>query len=203
MTSARRAASTASFCTPVIPHSITLPARVGLLGVDDRHVGVDRRHGGQLLAGERAGDRRQRRRVLDEVGAAVAAQHGEGQAGGPGGVAVGHPGVAVLLDLQRSRPAVLDRVAEAVQRADAGVAAPREDQLAHAPGADHLVVDDVRRHPHDGEVAPALADDLLAGGDGDEVGEPFEGERVAVVDQLGDRRLRASVIVGHSASAHT
>ena len=39
----------------------------------------------------------------------------------------------------------------------------------------------------DGQVAPTLADDLLAGGDRDEVGEPFEGERVAVVDQLGDR----------------
>ncbi len=167
---------------------------VGLLGVDDRDVGVERRDGGELLAGERAHDRRERGGVGDEVGAAVAAQHGERQAGRAGGVAVGHPGVAVLLDLQRPRPAVLDGVAEAVQRADAGVAAPREDQLAHAAGADQLVVDDVGRHPHDGQVAPALADDLLPGGDGDEVGEPFEGDGVAVVDQLGDRGRRATLI---------
>ena len=40
-----------------------------------------------------------------------------------------------------SRPVVLDRVAEAVQRADARVPAPREDELARAARADQLVVD--------------------------------------------------------------
>ncbi len=169
---------------------------VGLLGVDDRHIRVDRRYGGQLLAGERAGDRRQRRRVPDEVGAAVAAQDCERQAGRPGGVAVGHPRMAVLFDLQRPWPAVLDRVAETVQRADARVAAPREDQLADAPCADHLVVDDVGGHPHDREIAPALANDLVTGGNRDEMREPFEGEGVAVVDQFGDRRAQRGVC-GH------
>ena len=165
-------------------HHVAAP--VGVLGVDDRDVRVERRHGRQLLAGERAGDRGDRAGVVDEIGAEVAAQHGERQSRGAGGVAVGHPGVAVLLDLQRPRPAVLDGVAEAVQRADAGVATPREDHPGDAPGADQLVVDDVRGHPHDGEVTPALADDLVAGGDRDQVGEPLQGHRVAVVDELGD-----------------
>ena len=139
------AASTASFCTPAMPQSWTLPA-VGLLGVDDRDVGVERGNRDELLAGERAGDRLDVSVCSGSDGAEVAAHHRERQAGGAGDVAVGHPGVAVLLDLEL-RPAVLDRVAEAVQRADAGVAALGEDQLARAAGADHLVVDHVRGHP--------------------------------------------------------
>ena len=91
--------------------------------------------------------------------------------------------MAVLLDLELAR---LDRVAEAVQRADARVAAPGEDQLARAAGADQLVVDDVRRHPHERQVALALADDLVPGGDGDQVGEALQRDGVAVVDEVGD-----------------
>ena len=78
-----------------------------------------------------------------------------------------------------------DRVAEPVQRADARVAAPREDQLAGAARADDLVVDEVRGHPGERQVAPALADDLVPGGERDEMGEPLERDRVAVVHELG------------------
>ena len=53
------------------------------------------------------------------------------------------------------------------------------------PGADQLVVHHVGRHPHERQVAPALADDLVAGGVRDEVGEALERDRVAVVDELG------------------
>jgi hypothetical protein len=95
--------------------------------------------------------------------------------------------VAVLLDLQRERPAVLHGVPEPVQAAHAGVAGPGEDQLAGAASADELVVHDVGGHPHQGQVAPALPDDLVAGGHRDQVREPFEGDRVAVVDEIGDR----------------
>ena len=161
-----------------------MPLRVGLLRVDDRDVEVERRHRGQPFAGERAGDRLDRVRVLGQRRAVVAAQDRERQAGGGGDVAVGHPGVAVLLDLEL---VLLHRLAEAVQRADARVAAPGEDQLARAAGADQLVVDDVRRHPHERQIALALADDLLPRGDGDQVGEALERDGVAVVDEVGDR----------------
>ena len=66
--------------------------------------------------------------TVSQVGADVAAQHRERQPAGAGDVAGRHPGVAVLLDLQRHRPAGLDRVTEAVQRADTGVATPAEDR---------------------------------------------------------------------------
>ena len=94
--------------------------------------------------------------------------------------------MAVLLDLERVRPLVLDRVAEPVQRADARVAAPRERQLGGAAGTDQLVVDDVGRHPHEVQVAAALADDLVPGGVRDQVGEALHRQRVAVVHVLGD-----------------
>ena len=81
---------------------------------------------------------------------------------------------------------VLHRVAQAVQRTDAGIAAPREDQLGRAAHADHLVVDQVGGHPDEREVAPPLPDDLVTGGKRDEVREALHDQRVAVVHDLGD-----------------
>ena len=88
----------------------------------------------------------------------------------------GHAGgcVAVLLELDRVRPAVFDGVAEAVQRADAWVAPVGEDELARRSDADQLVVEDVRGHPDQLEIPTALADQLVTGGERDQVREPFE-----------------------------
>ena len=55
------------------------------------------------------------------------------------------------------------------------------------PAGDHLVVDEVRGQARQGEVALALADDLVPGGERDEVGEPLDRHSVAVTHELGDR----------------
>ena len=125
-------------------------------------------------------------RASREVAARVAAEHAEGQVRGAGRVRRRHPCVRVLLELERPRPAVLDRVAQPVQRADAGVAAPREDELRRAAGADQLVVDDVGRHPHERQLAPLLPDQLVPRGVRDQVREALERDRVAVADERGD-----------------
>ncbi|SLH61335.1 Uncharacterised protein [Mycobacteroides abscessus subsp. abscessus] len=169
------------------------------LGVHDRHVRVQRGHGGEPFPGEGAGDRFDRVGHLGQVGADVAAQHRERQAGGAGDVAVGHARVAVLLDLERHRPAVLHRVAEPVQRADAGVAAPGEHQLARAARADELVVDQIGGHPHQRQVAAALPDDLPPGRHRNQVGEALERDGVAVVHEVGDR-VRQRRYIGHEPS---
>ncbi len=175
---------------------------VGPLGMDDRDVGGQRRHGGQRLAGERAVDGGNAGRVAFQPGAAVTAQHRERQARRPGHVPVGHPGVAVLLQLQRARPGVLDCVAEPVQRADAGVAAPGEHQPGGAARADQLVVDHVRGHPDQGQPAAALPDHLVPGCVRDQVGEAFHGEDVAVAHGgLDGRRQRHDLGHRHPPSA--
>ena len=57
VTIARFAASTASFWMPTMPVDEHVALAVGALRVDHGDVGIDRRRGGELLAGEGAGDR--------------------------------------------------------------------------------------------------------------------------------------------------
>ena len=189
VTTERPDASTASRCTPVIPHSWTFPVRsarwawmtatsgrraataVSVSPVNGQVIG--------LMVGRCSVAAAERLKP----GAVVTAEHGEREPGGAGHVAIGHPGVAMFFDLQRDRPGVLNRVTEPVERADARVAAPREDQLAHAARADELVVDQVRRHPDERQVAAPLPDELVPGGERDQVGEPLHRHGVAITDR--------------------
>ena len=156
---------------------------VGLLGVNDGHVRTQCGHRRQPFSGERTGHRLDRCRALLEPGARVSPQHGERESRRAGHIAIGQTGVAVLFDLEGRRPSVLDGVAEPVQAANARVAAPGEDQLAGAAHPDELVEDHVGGQSHQGQVPPALANDLLAGRVWDEVGEAFHGHAVAVMDK--------------------
>jgi hypothetical protein len=164
---------------------IALP--VGALRMDDPQVGPERGDRGQLLATKRAGDRADVRVDAHQVGALVAAQDRARQAGRSGGVGVGHRRVAMLLDLQRPRPAMLDGVAQAVQRPHAGVAAPRKYQLARAAHPDQLIVDQIGGHANERQVALLLSNDLVAGGEGDQVSEALQRDRPAIVNIGGDR----------------
>jgi glutaconate CoA-transferase subunit B len=153
------------------------------LRMDDCDVELDRAHRAQRLAGERARDLLDRRGMRGKIAARVAAEHGEWEPGGARGVAIRHAGVAVLLELELDGPPALDRVAEPVQAADARIAAPREDEPPGAAHPDQLVVDDVGRHAHEGQVAPAAPHELVARRERDQVRESFEGDRVAVRDE--------------------
>src|SRR5437763_11003001 len=98
---------------------------------------------GEHLARERTGPAADAR-PRGEVALRVAAEEAEGEVRGARGVGGRHPGVRVLLELERPRPALLDRVAQPVERAHAGIPAPGEGQLPSTVRADQLVVDDVR-----------------------------------------------------------
>ena len=199
VTSVRSEARTTSFWTPTMPQSWTLPRPIGPLRVDDADVGAERRHRRELLAGEGADDRGDAR-VRHEVGPRVAAEDAEGQARRAGRIRGRHARVRVLLELERRRPLVLDRVAQPVQRPDARVPAPAEDELAGAAHPDHLVVDEVGRHPHEREVPPLLTDHLVGGGVRDQVREAFERNGVAVVHDL-PHRFRERDDLCHVASS--
>ena len=86
----------------------------------------------------------------------------------------------MLLDRDRHRPAILVGVAEAVQRTYAGIADPGEDEPVGTAHADELVVDDVGRHPDEGEMSSPLANDLMSRREWNEMGEPLHGDRVTV-----------------------
>src|SRR5262249_27676805 len=125
-----------------------------------------------------------RARARRNAAAAVAAQAAEREIRGAGGIRRRHSGMRVLLEIEWLGPAMLDRVAEAVERADSGVAAPGEDETAGAAHADQLVVDHVRSHPHERQLAALLTDQLVTGRVRDQVREAFEGDGVTVAHEL-------------------
>jgi hypothetical protein len=108
-----------------------------------------------------------------------------------------HVGVAVLLDGERVRPAVLDRVAEAMDRAHAGIAAPREHEARRASHADQLVVEDVGRHADELQVFAALPDHFVSGSEWNQVGETFHRNRLAVAHVASDRVRERHDLVRH------
>jgi hypothetical protein len=65
-----------------------------------------------------------------------------------------------------------------------------KDDLLDQSHPNHLVLDDVRGHADQGEVLDLLPDHLV-GGMGDEVGEPFEGGRVARAQVFGTSLIEA------------
>src|SRR5262249_45244149 len=76
--------------------------------------------------------------------------------------------VRVVLDLERPRDPLLERPAEAVARAVLDVADPGRHHPAGAAGRDELVEADVGDGADEREVAAALADQLVGGGEGNE-----------------------------------
>src|SRR5690606_1177772 len=156
---------------------------VGTLGADHGDVGADGRHCRQALAGERAFDELDL--VVDhgQIAADVTAQYRQRQAGRARFESIGHGGVTVFDQLQRPWPSGLDSITHAVQRADTGVAAPGKNELLDATGTDHLVVDQVRGHADERQITLFLADDLVPGGEGDQVGEAFHRDGVSVLDK--------------------
>src|SRR5580704_8461720 len=73
-----------------------------------------------------------------------------------------------------------------MQRADTGISAPGKSQSARASHTDHLVIDQVRRHADQMEVAPLLSDDLVPGGMRDEMRESLQGNTLPVMDVAPD-----------------
>ncbi len=122
---------------------------------------------------------------MREVGAHVVAQGPERQPRRAGAQPGDHAEMGVLLQLER-RVALFHRATEGVKRAGARIAGPGEDQLPGAARGDHLVVDEVGGEAAEGEIAPALPDDLVARREADEVGEPLDDHGVAVADQRRD-----------------
>ena len=161
--------------------------------MDDRHVGVERRHGVDLFAAERALHRANQRIHLRQVALGVAAQRVERETVRARHIATDHAVMAVLLDLQKClagrQRRWLRASADRVQRADARVTEPAKDQFLGTACSDHLVVHQIGRHSRQRQIASPLSNDLVPGRKRDAVGEPFDCHRIAVVHMRGDRRV--------------
>jgi hypothetical protein len=92
---------------------------------------------------------------------------------------------------------LLDRIAQAVQEPTPGLP-PQENQLARTAGTDQLVVDQVRRHPHQGQVFLALTNDFMTRRRRDQVGEAFERDGIAVVRIASPRRAARISAMGRA-----
>src|SRR5947207_3291890 len=180
VTSERFAASTASFCTPTMPSMSTLPARSALSAWITATSGRIAGTAASRSPGERTGDVPDVAVHLRQVDSDIAAKDRKRQPGRAGLVGVGHGGVRMLLDRDRRPPAVLVGIAEPMQRADAGIADPGEYELVGAAHADELIVNEVGGHSDQGQVAAALADDLVSRRKRDEMGESLHGHRIAI-----------------------
>ena len=183
----RSAAKAASFWQPSRPQTWVSPPAVARWAWTIVDVRAERRHRVDRPVAVGRVDRPDQRVGDRQVRLEVGAQREEGQVHGARRVPPDHPEVAVLLELERLvRDLALDPPADRAEPADARVAEPGEDELAGDAGGDHLVVDEVRRQAGQRQVALALADDLVAGGEADEVGEALDRDGVAVADELGD-----------------
>src|SRR5688572_21979045 len=86
---------------------------------------------------------------------------------------------------------VLDGVAHAPQQTHPWVSGVGEDYLPGHAHADHLVVDDVRRHAQERQLLETLPDGLVPGSMRNEVRESLEGDGVAAVKVSPDRLGKA------------
>ena len=201
VTSDRADASTASFCTPMIPQSCTLPRAVGLLRVDDADVGPERRHGGELLAGERAG--RSARRAYARRGRCRRSRAAPRRGGSPPRPRMRRPCPACECSSSSSGRGQPCSTASRNRWSDPTPGLPPQEKtsLRAQPIADQLVVDQVRRHADERQVAAALADQLVPGRVRDQVREALQRDGVAVAHESGDR-LAEREDLGHRAALH-
>src|SRR3954463_11446437 len=95
--------------------------------------------------------------------------------------------MTMLFDLEKVRPAALNRVAKPVKRTHAGVAAPRKDNLRGASHSDHLIIDQVWRHADQNKLPPSLTNNFMSCREGDQMRKAFERERVPIMNQIRDR----------------
>ena len=67
-----------------------------------------------------------------------------------------------------------------------GLPPQEKTSLRAAPIADHLIVEDVGRHPDQRQIAALLTNHLVPGREWDEVRESFHRHHVAILDEPSD-----------------
>ena len=153
---------------------------VGSLRVDNRDIGIEWGHHGNAPIAIGTFD------ALDEavhtrhIRACVAPQRKERQPRCPGGVPAHHSVMGIFFEVERSGDALLYGAAYTMQRPHAWIAQVAKHQLTRRARCYHLIVNQIGRHADKGEVAPALADNLMPGREADESREALDGDGQAI-----------------------
>ena len=183
----RRAASTASFCTPMIPSTSTLPARSAFcactIATSGRSAGTHASvspvngHATNLMLGLTVArsDPRSRERTRTACRWRRQRRHWPS----PRGCAPRSPADAAT-------PAPPRRAADAASRRR-DCRPTRTPACGAQPASDHLVVQQVGRHADQRQIADPLSDDFVPGGERDQMREPFERHAIALVHHPGHR----------------
>ena len=187
-TMTRSAAKAASFWQPSRPQTWVSPAASARWAWTIVDVRAERRDGVHGPVAVRRLDRPDERVRHRQVGLEVAPEREERQVH-RARPCTGRPSRSGCTPPARAAPGSASSIRRRIAPSPPtpGIAEPAEDELAGDARGDHLVVDDVRRHAGQGQVAPALADDLVPGREADEVGEALDGHGVAVAHEVGDR----------------
>ena len=69
-----------------------------------------------------------------------------------------------------------------MQRANAGIATPGKRQCAGTTSTNQLIVDQVRRHPDQMQIAFFLAQNFVPGSERNQMGKTFQRHALTIVD---------------------
>ncbi len=69
-----------------------------------------------------------------------------------------------------------------MQRTDAGIATPGKRQCAGTTSTNQLIVDQVRRHPDQMQIAFFLAQNFVPGSERNQMGKTFQRHALTIVD---------------------
>jgi len=152
------------------------------LGVDDSDVWSKRGDGRENLTGKWARDSGDGRTMCACIGTGVCAQYGKGKSSCTGDDTIRQTSVGMFVEFQCSRPIVFNGVAKSVQGTYPWISSPRKDQFSRTPSTNQLVANEIGREANQGEVSTSLPNDLVSRGEGNEVRETLERDKIAIMD---------------------
>src|SRR2546421_11926598 len=182
---------------------MSVPLLIGPLCLDNCHIGVEWGHHCHFSIPIGAFNKLNLLINTWHVRAKVASQREEREASCSGNVAPYHAIMGVFFKFKGSGNAFFDGTTKAMQWANAGDAQVAEHHLPRYACRHHLIIDQVRRHPNQRQVAAVLANDLMSSGKTDEGSKAFYGNRHPVMDILGDRLFQRESFICHIRLAFT
>ena len=172
------------------PPRVAVAVAVRPLHVEDRDVRREGRDEDQGIPREGTRGHAQPRVPGEEIRAEQAPRRQIGDPEGRPLQGEGDREVRVILDRERARNASLERPTEGVGGTVLNVADPGGHDVADTAGGDQLIEADVGDRPDEGQVAAALSDQLVGGGERDEALERRPERDAGAVGHMAPHRLR-------------